>query len=133
MFGAASVRHDKNMPHVTALKLLVVDDHAAFRAAVRQVLDELNAVVIEAASGEEALSCFESERPDWVVMDLRMPGMGGLKATEAIRRIDPGAHVVMMSQFHGPEFAEQAQRAGAVGFVNKEDLFRLHEIIRRGP
>jgi CheY-like chemotaxis protein len=111
------------------IKLLVVDDHAAFRATVRQMFDGLNAVVIEAGSGEEALQLFGSEHPDWVIMDLRMPGMGGIKATEAIHHLDASARVIVISQFTEPEWGEQARQAGAVGFVSKEHLAQLVSII----
>lgn len=113
------------------IKLLVVDDHAAFRATVRQMFDGLNAVVIEAASGEEALQLFGSEHPDWVIMDLRMPGMGGIKATEAIHHLDASARVIVISQFTEPEWDEQARRAGAMEFVSKEHLAQLVSIIDR--
>lgn len=113
------------------IKLLVVDDHAAFRATVRQMFDGLNAVVIEAGSGEEALQLFGSEHPDWVIMDLRMPGMGGIKATEAIHNLDAMARVIVISQFTEPEWDDQARRAGAVEFVSKEHLAQLVSIIDR--
>lgn len=113
------------------IKLLVVDDHAAFRATVRQMFDGLNAVVIEAGSGEEALQLFSSEHPDWVIMDLRMPGMGGIKATEAIHHLDASARVIVISQFTEPEWDEQARRAGAMEFVSKEHLAQLVSIIDR--
>ena len=117
------------MPDCAPLKLLVVDDHAAFRAAVRQVVEDLSVLVIEAASGEEAVTRYAAERPDWVLMDLRMPGMGGLKAAQAIRELAPDARVVVMSQVQGPEYAEQARSAGATDFLNKEDLIRLRAIL----
>ncbi len=114
------------------LKILVVDDHPAFRAAVRQMFEDVNVLITEASSGEQALECFTAERPDWVVMDLRMPGMGGLKATEAIRQLDPRARVIVMSQFHEPEYIDQARRMGALEFINKEELYRLRQLIRSG-
>lgn len=113
------------------IKLLVVDDHAAFRSTVRQMFDGLNVVVIEAGSGEEALDLFAAEHPDWVIMDLRMPGMGGIKATEAIHRLDAAARVIVISQFTEPEWSEQARRAGAMEFVSKEHLAHLVSIIDR--
>lgn len=120
------------MVKTESLKLLVVDDHAAFRSTVRQLFEDC-AVVTEAGSGEEAVRVYAAEHPDWIIMDLRMAGMGGLGATEAIRRLDPQARVVVISQFTEPELAEQARRAGAVDFVSKEDMSRLVEIIRRQP
>ena len=119
------------MAKAAPLKILIVDDHAAMRRTVRQLFDEQDVTFLEAATGEEAAQRFATEHPDWVVMDLRMPGMGGLKATAAIRQLDPQARVVIISQFHHPETAEQARQAGAVEFVNKEDLHQLPQIIRQ--
>ncbi len=119
------------MPKAAPLKLLIVDDHAALRATLRQIFEAFNVSIFEAGSGEEAVNLFAAERPDWVVMDMRMPGIGGLKATEAILHLSPGARVIVISQFDEPECSDQARRAGAVDYVNKEDMSRLVEIIRR--
>ena len=112
------------------LKLLIVDDHAALRRTVRLLFDEREVTFLEASSGEEAVKLFGTERPDWVVMDMCMPGIGGLKATEALRRIDPTARVMVISQFTDAEYAEQARHVGAVDFVSKEDLSLLPQIIQ---
>jgi CheY-like chemotaxis protein len=130
MLPGAGFCHGVGMAKTPSLKVLVVDDHAAFRHQVRQMFDGMDAAITEAASGEEALQLFTADAPDWVVMDLRMPGMGGLKATEAIHRLDPAARIVMMSQFNEPEYAEQARTVGAFAFINKEELFRLPQIVR---
>jgi CheY-like chemotaxis protein len=119
------------MSKAAPLKLLIVDDHAALRRTVRQLFDGPGVTILEASTGEEAVKVFRTERPDWVVMDMRMPGMGGLRATEALRQLDPGARVIVISQFTDAEYAEQAQRSGAVEFVNKEELSLLPQIIRR--
>ncbi len=116
-----------------ALKVLVVDDHAALRLTVRQMFEGFDATFIEAATGEEAVRLFAAERPDWVVMDLRMPGMGGLKATEAIRLLDAHARIIVISQFVEAEYSDQVRRAGAIEFVNKENLFRLPLIVQANP
>ena len=119
------------MSKAAPLKLLIVDDHAALRQTVRHLFDGPQVTILEASSGEEAVKMFDGERPDWVVMDMRMPGMGGLKATEALRKLDAQARVIVISQFTDSEYVEQARRAGALEFVNKEDLSRLPQIIRR--
>ncbi len=119
------------MPPNPALTLLVVDDHAEFRRAARQMFDRPPFTVLEAASGEEAVRRFAELHPDWVIMDLRMPGMGGIKATAAIRQLDPRARVIVISQFTDLEFREQALGAGALDFVDKADMSLLLDIIRR--
>jgi NarL family two-component system response regulator LiaR len=119
------------MPKAPPVKLLIVDDHAALRRTVKQMFEGLNATFLEASSGEEALRVSAAEHPDWIIMDMRMPGMGGLKATEAICKLDSKARVIVISQFIEPEYAELARKAGAVEFVNKEDMADLVELIRR--
>src|SRR5262245_41427818 len=105
------------MSNAAPLKLLIVDDHAALRRTLRQMFDGPGAAILEASSGEDAVRLFGAEHPDWVVMDMRMPGMGGLKATAALRQLDPEARVIVISQFTDAEYVEQARRAGALEFV----------------
>jgi CheY-like chemotaxis protein len=118
------------MREIAPLKLLVVDDHAEFRRTVGQMFEGQNILILEAASGEEAVERFAAERPDWVVMDMRMPGMGGIKATEAILQLDPRARVIVISQFTEAEYREQARRAGATDFLEKEEMPRLARMLR---
>lgn len=101
------------MPSTAPLKLLVVDDHEAFRQTVRQMFDSRSVQITEAGSGEEAVKVFAAADPDRVIMDLRMPGMGGIKATKAIRKLAPEARVIVISQFSDAEYREQAREAGA--------------------
>ena len=112
------------------LKVLVVDDHADFRRTVRQMCQSAGVIITEASSGEDAVERYVAERPDWVVMDLRMPGMGGIKAIQAIRRLDSHAQIIAISQFNEPEYQEEARGAGAVAFLDKEDTSRLVEILQ---
>jgi CheY-like chemotaxis protein len=121
------------MPSARPLKLLIVDDHAPLRHTIRQLFEPLQATVLEADSGEAALELATKEHPDWVILDMRMPGIGGLKTIEAMRRLEPGVRVVMVSQFADPEYAELARRAGAVDFVSKEDLPHLLKIVGPPP
>src|SRR5262245_15378806 len=110
------------MAKAPPLKLLIVDDHAALRRTVRQLFDGTGTAILEASSGEEAVKLFGAEHPDWVVMGMRMPGMSGLKATEAVCKLDARARVIIVSQFADAEYVEQARRAGALEFVSKEEL-----------
>ena len=111
------------------LKLLIVDDHAGVRRTLRQSFDVSRVTILEAASGEEAVKLFAAEHPDWVIMDARLPGMSGLEATQAIRRLDPRARIVAISQFTDAEYVDEVRRAGALTFVSKEELSVLTQII----
>lgn len=113
-----------------SMKLLIADDNARMRQMLRSLCARPDDTVIECGDGAAAVAAFAAHRPDWVVMDLRMPGMNGLEATHAILARDGRARVIVISEFSGAEYAEQARRAGAVEFVNKEDLFRLPLILR---
>ena len=117
------------MTKATPLKILIVDDSAALRQTMRQMWGGAPVVILEAASGEEAVARYAEEHPDWVVMDLRMPGMGGLLAIQAIRKLDPQARIIAMSQFKGPDCAAAAAQAGAMRFVDKENLLLVPRII----
>ena len=118
------------MTESASLKILIVDDHAAVRRTVRQMLEAAHVSILEACSGEESVKRYTDEHPDWVIMDVRMPGMGGIHATQAIRQLDPKARIVAISQFTGPDCSTAARDAGAVAFVNKEELFHLRQIIQ---
>jgi CheY-like chemotaxis protein len=120
------------MSKTTPLKLLIADDHAALRQTLRQLLDGPGVTILEASSGEEAVKLFTDEDPDWVIMDVRMPGMGGLLATQTICKLDPKARIIAISHFTDGEYIQQARRAGALEFVDKEELSLLPLIIR-GP
>jgi two-component system invasion response regulator UvrY len=117
------------MTNAVPLKILIVDDHAALRRTVRQMLEAAHVTCLETNSGEEAVALFAAEHPDWVIMDVRMPGLGGLGATQAIRKLDPQARVIAISQFTDPDCVGAAERAGVTQFVNKEHLGDLAHII----
>lgn len=101
--------------------VLVADDHAVVREGIRALLgrDESIDVVAVAADGEEALELARTHRPDVVVLDVTMPGMGGLEACRRIKE-DPGAGVLILSMHDEPEYVLEAVRAGADGYVLKD-------------
>lgn len=117
------------------LKILCIDDHPLMRAGVVRVIGlqpELT-VVAEGSTGEEAVELFKQHRPDITVMDLQLPGMGGLQAIRAIRQVASDAKIVVLTMYDGGENIISAVRAGAAGYVMKdsvpEDLIRvIHEV-----
>ncbi|MGM0702802.1 MAG: UvrY/SirA/GacA family response regulator transcription factor [Pseudomonadota bacterium] len=104
------------------IKVLIVDDHHLVRTSLARLLDGEDGlqVIGEAANGEEAISLSRSLKPDVVLMDLRMPGIGGLEATRKIVRSDPDIRVLALTGFMEDSFAQRLLEAGAGGFISKE-------------
>jgi len=103
------------------IRVLLVDDHALVRTGFRLLLHSHSAtkVVGEADSGESACERYLELTPDVVVMDLAMPGMGGLEALRRIRAHNPQARVLVLSAHEDAEHARRALREGARGFLSK--------------
>lgn len=104
------------------IRVLLVDDDALVRAGLRMILsssDEVE-VVGEAADGAEAVAATDAHRPDVVLMDIRMPGMDGITATAALRRLARPPHVIVLTTFQADEHVMSAIRAGADGFLLKD-------------
>jgi DNA-binding NarL/FixJ family response regulator len=110
--------------------VLIVDDHAVVRMGLTAVLglEEDLVVVAEAEDGAQAIERYRVERPDVVLMDIRMPGMGGLEALRALQAEWPGARVLMLTTSELDEDLQQAMVAGASGYllksVSEEELGR---------
>ena len=115
------------------MKVIIADDHGMIRAVLAELFEELGSTVIEASTGEEAVSVYGDVRPDWVVMDIRMPGYGGLEATSRILKHDHRARIVVMSQEDGKEAVEAARDAGAAFFVAKDRLVEIPRLIIEAP
>jgi two-component system, NarL family, invasion response regulator UvrY len=101
--------------------IMLVDDHAVVREGYRSVLQKQPGlrVIAEASDGAEAYRLFKEVRPDVVVMDLAMPGVGGIEAIRRIRQWDRDARILVFTMHENPGFAVQAIRAGAKGYVTK--------------
>lgn len=107
-----------------SIRVLVVDDQALVRAGFRMILEAEPDVVVsgEAADGEEALAMAADNRPDVVLMDVRMPGMDGIEATRRLLSdpSGPPVRVIMLTTFDMDEYVYDALRAGASGFLLKD-------------
>lgn len=113
------------------MKLLIVDDHAAMRRVIERVVHDLFNFVAECDDGAEALAAYEQHRPDWVLMDISMKRMDGLTATRNIVRAFPDAKVVIVSKHDTKYLREAARDAGARGYVLKENLMTLRELLEK--
>jgi two-component system chemotaxis response regulator CheY len=100
-------------------KILVVDDSGFARRTLRQILEGGGHNVEEAANGHDALERYFLKRPDLVLLDIVMEGMNGLEVLARLRELDPDARVIIASADVQSSTRDEAQEAGAIGFINK--------------
>lgn len=108
----------------SSIRLLVVDDHPVLREGVASMLEDRADMVVvgEARDGAEAIARFRELRPDVTLMDLQMPGMGGVEAIVAIRAEFPDARILVLTTYAGDVQAVRALKAGATGYLLKSSL-----------
>lgn len=120
------------------MRVLVVDDHAVVRDGLRRLLVTLpNAEIFDAATGREALSFVQRQPPDLILLDLHLPGIGGIELLRRLLLISPTARIIVFSMHAEPMYAARALQAGARGYVSKnaspEELeIALHRVIDGG-
>ena len=118
--------------------IVLIDDHAVVRAGVRRLLEQesLFEVIGEAESGEKAYQIFGELKPDVMVMDLSMPGMGGLEAIRRILMRHEKAKILVLSMHEDLSFANQALKLGAKGYLTKntlaDDLVKSIQTVSKG-
>lgn len=118
--------------------VLLVDDHELVRAGFRRLLEdgEQFEVIAEAGSGEQAVQDYVKHQPQVVVMDISMPGIGGVGAIERITARDPHARILVLSVHEDSVFTTRALQAGALGFIPKrsapEEMLRAVEQVSNG-
>jgi DNA-binding NarL/FixJ family response regulator len=110
-----------NDPPVTnAVRVLIVDDHPVVREGLRAMLKAPGVTVVgDARSGSEAVSRVRELQPDVVLMDVKMPDMDGIAATEAIKNESPSTAVIIITSFEAKDYLRLAIEAGAVGYLVK--------------
>ncbi len=114
---------------MTHRKILIVDDEKSIRHALRLTLGALGCGISEAASGEEALTLIDKAHYDAVLLDINMPGMGGINACREIRRKAPGLPILMLTVRDAPADKVEALDLGADDYVTKP--FHVGELIAR--
>ncbi|MBI5933585.1 MAG: response regulator transcription factor [Chloroflexi bacterium] len=120
------------------IRILLVDDHAIVRLGLTTLLNDQPdmEVIGEASAAGEAVKAVEALQPDVTLMDIRLPGEGGIEATRQITKKFPSSKVVMLTSFADDELVALAIRAGAVGYVLKQvetdDLLRAIQAAARG-
>ena len=102
------------------MKLLLVDDHTVVREGVRRLLSvSVEATVVEARTGRAALTVFRAEKPEVVILDLNLPGSGGLDLLRRLLIEDPKVRVLIFSMHTTPLYVARALQAGAKGYISK--------------
>ena len=120
------------------IRVLLVDDHELVRTGFRRILegDPDIQVVAEAESGEDAVQKVQSLNPDLVLMDINMPGIGGIEATRKIKRLHPQVQVIAVTVHSDAPFPEQLHGAGALGYLTKgcpaKELFEAIRTVAAG-
>lgn len=110
------------MKKAKQIRVLCADDHPIVREGLRAIIGTQRdmSVVDEAADGQAAVAKYREHQPDVVVMDLRMPGLGGVAATLQIRKEFPGAHIIVLTTYEGDEDIHRALEAGAQAYLLKD-------------
>jgi CheY-like chemotaxis protein len=117
------------MKNAEPLKLLIVDDSASSRRLIKTFLADIACEVYECSDGSEAVAAYALHRPDFVLMDIQMKEVDGIKATQYLKTVDPAARVVIVTNFDQGDLREAAFHAGAFAYVVKENLFALVELL----
>lgn len=120
------------------IRIMLVDDHDLFRAGVRSILQNQEGMVVvgEYATGEDAIKAIRAEPPDLVLMDVNMPGIGGIEATRRVVQIAPGVKVIVVTVLSDDPFPNQLLDAGARGYISKgsgsEEMLEAIRTVMRG-
>lgn len=121
------------------IKVMLVDDHELVRTGIRKLLDDAEgiSVVAEASSGEEAIELARKAKPDLVLMDVSMPGIGGLEATRKLQQTHAKLKVIVLTMHSDDPFPARMLEAGAMGYLTKgcsvqEIVTAIREVVGGG-
>lgn len=103
------------------IKIMLVDDHELVRTGVRRLLEDNPdlEIVGEACNGEEAISLVKELKPDVVLLDLNMPGIGGLETTKKLKHLSPNVRIIIVTMVDDTMFPQRLLKAGASGYLTK--------------
>jgi two-component system NarL family response regulator len=127
------VKKEEIQVSADSIRIIVVDDQAVVRQGFVSLINTVPGmtVIAEGINGQQAVELYRKHRPDVVLMDLRMPVMGGVEAITAIRREFPSARVIVLTTYDGDEDIYRSLQAGAQGYLLKDMFFdELEDAIR---
>jgi CheY-like chemotaxis protein len=113
------------------LKILIVDDNVSVRRLIATIVKPLASDLRECEDGADAVAAYRAERPDVVLMDIRMPSVDGIAATRQIRIFDPTAKIVIVTDYDDSQLREASAAAGASDYPLKNNLPDLVGLLER--
>jgi len=116
------------------MKLLIVEDNLAVRRLLRSLVEPLANEIDVCGDGNDAVALYESGRPDFALMDIDLLGeMDGIAATRKIKAFDRDAKIIIVTNYDKPDLRAEADKAGAFGYVLKENLFDVLKLLQTNP
>lgn len=111
------------------MKLLIVEDNLGMRLLIKRIVFDLAIEIIECEDGANALTAYSEFHPDWVLMDIRMPKVDGLTATQNIIEKFPQANICIVTDYNDKKNIIAAFEAGARGYIHKENLDLIRDLL----
>jgi len=111
------------------LKLLIVDDNAAVRRLIVGIVLPFADEICECSDGADAVSAYTAQKPDLVLMDIRMKQVDGIEATKRIKVADPSAKIIVVTDYDDELLRQAAMREGACGYALKDNLLDLIRVL----
>jgi two-component system, NarL family, response regulator DegU len=110
------------------MNILIVDDNAQVRETIKKILDNPGVRYFECDDGAKALELYRQIRPAWVLMDIMMPGLNGIQASQDIIAEYPDARIAIVTNFDDKEYRAAAKEAGAKAYILKEEMTKLRDL-----
>jgi len=111
--------------------ILIADDNSQVRRMICDLIEDIDAAIVECDNGVEAINSYDQHRPDFVLMDIQMTPVDGLTATREILSRHPEAKIIAVTQHNDATTREAAISAGAWAFVGKDDLMSLRSLLKQ--
>jgi DNA-binding NarL/FixJ family response regulator len=112
------------------MKILLVEENRAMRGMIRQLVTSPGTWIQECVDSADAKAAYAVSRPDFVIMDIGMKDADGIAVSRQIRAMDPAARIVLVSDYDDAVLRERARHAGACGYVLKDNLLELVDLLR---